>query len=1025
MPVTDEGMQHQKSTSPSGEPSSALTSSSSPKTGMRRLFNRRSISNSKRPARTSAAEPQPTTSASTPASSRSANVPSACVYENGAGGALTTSATALPEGGPAQAEISPAARFASSADPLPSKSIESAQGRRGGDLAEDAVRDVSSPPPSILASANASTSGLASRRPSAAGLQLQTFNLPDPGITFSPAPDSRDSPTPMAGSPKARNRQAAMLHAVNSAESSSSRAEEATSATSGISSGRTPRRLIHRIAASTDNGGSSSHEANTGTNGVNPRSPHPFRALAGSRSRHHVGIGRPVRSGTFIPAPGQVIEERRVSLPGAEPVVPSFHPAAPIALRAPNESQPLTSPLADPVDIEAGSEEVAPNGARAHTLRLQRPQIKIRCITWNHGNSVPKGDLEVLLGRVGEYVPPEPGWDESGDEDETENAPSEAGAKDEQVAEKKAPKSKGKGVAGQESIPRKDRIPPLVADDAHPYHVIVIAGQECPWGDGKRLAAGVALAGELSDLARSKNRAIPKEKDREKEEKEREKKERREEKEREKREEKERLKREKDAAKANGKELALQEDKQAGSHSGKIVDGEDTGPTTRDGGVPHSASLSEMRVQDFGAMAPSIPPSPMPATSAVDGYFESPAFSPPQSGVPMTPLAAGSFPFLGLGGGGGVKGWSEMCEAWLCHGPVAQLSAIKGTPASLAQLANSSSTATPNPMSETSTEIEPSVAASRTNTPIPISGSKHDVPKLKLRTDALSVGGGKSAPEDGKHKQALSPSTPLDGPALGAAGGSPAKKSALAAAAGLATSHALAVPHSISRNNSSSRLAPTSFGSVADLPSPGLLSPSEFGLIREPSPPEQKTKIEEQEPPTLQTQEQSSSHHRHLISRFGQHHDGTPRTLGPYELVMKERCYMMYMAVYVFRGALDRVRGVSRGHVKSGLLAGRVGNKGGVGISLKLGLTRLLFVNAHLAAHEGKVAERIANVEKIKRELKVDTFLPETESQDEDITARFDHCFWMGDLNFRVDITRKHADWLLMQKRYDQALEFD
>lgn len=25
----------------------------------------------------------------------------------------------------------------------------------------------------------------------------------------------------------------------------------------------------------------------------------------------------------------------------------------------------------------------------------------------------------------------------------------------------------------------------------------------------------------------------------------------------------------------------------------------------------------------------------------------------------------------------------------------------------------------------------------------------------------------------------------------------------------------------------------------------------------------------------------------------------------------------------------------------------------------------------------------------------------------------------------RVDITRKHADWLLMQKRYDQALEFD
>lgn len=77
--------------------------------------------------------------------------------------------------------------------------------------------------------------------------------------------------------------------------------------------------------------------------------------------------------------------------------------------------------------------------------------------------------------------------------------------------------------------------------------------------------------------------------------------------------------------------------------------------------------------------------------------------------------------------------------------------------------------------------------------------------------------------------------------------------------------------------------------------------------------------------------------------------DGTPLSIGPYELVIKERMMGCYLACYVWRGCLDRVQGVSRGHVKSGLLSGRVGNKGGCGVSLKLGETRLLFVNTHLA----------------------------------------------------------------------------
>lgn len=75
----------------------------------------------------------------------------------------------------------------------------------------------------------------------------------------------------------------------------------------------------------------------------------------------------------------------------------------------------------------------------------------------------------------------------------------------------------------------------------------------------------------------------------------------------------------------------------------------------------------------------------------------------------------------------------------------------------------------------------------------------------------------------------------------------------------------------------------------------------------------------------------------------------------------------------------------SKDTVKAGLIGGRIGNKGAIGVSLKVAGTSLLFVNAHLAgmdlgayevnlarlilayiAHEDKAHERVANMAKIK-----------------------------------------------------------
>ncbi|KIO23285.1 hypothetical protein M407DRAFT_27204, partial [Tulasnella calospora MUT 4182] len=121
------------------------------------------------------------------------------------------------------------------------------------------------------------------------------------------------------------------------------------------------------------------------------------------------------------------------------------------------------------------------------------------------------------------------------------------------------------------------------------------------------------------------------------------------------------------------------------------------------------------------------------------------------------------------------------------------------------------------------------------------------------------------------------------------------------------------------------------------------------------------------------------------------------------------------------------MEGTSKSAVTTGLIGGRIGNKGGVGISLKVAGVSLLFVNAHLAAHEERAAVRVANMAKIKTDLDLDSFLEpdDTRATSEDITDHFDHAFIFGDLNFRLNVTRLHAEWLISRRDYETALTFD
>ncbi|KAL0573409.1 hypothetical protein V5O48_008557 [Marasmius crinis-equi] len=150
---------------------------------------------------------------------------------------------------------------------------------------------------------------------------------------------------------------------------------------------------------------------------------------------------------------------------------------------------------------------------------------------------------------------------------------------------------------------------------------------------------------------------------------------------------------------------------------------------------------------------------------------------------------------------------------------------------------------------------------------------------------------------------------------------------------------------------------------------------------------------------------------------------------GPYQLLCKERLLGIYLAIYVHRDVKKFVRGTSKSTVTSGLMGGRWGNKGGVGISVNIDGKTFLFLNCHLAAQVDKanLHDRLNNYNKIKAELAVEDFLTNNDPRvmSEDITDKFDHTFVLGDLNFRLDISRLHADWLISRQDYAQALAFD
>ncbi|XP_061090200.1 inositol polyphosphate phosphatase-like 1b isoform X1 [Conger conger] len=118
-----------------------------------------------------------------------------------------------------------------------------------------------------------------------------------------------------------------------------------------------------------------------------------------------------------------------------------------------------------------------------------------------------------------------------------------------------------------------------------------------------------------------------------------------------------------------------------------------------------------------------------------------------------------------------------------------------------------------------------------------------------------------------------------------------------------------------------------------------------------------------------------------------------------FKLVALQSLWNLRLAVFVRPEHETRICHVSTASVKTGL-ANPLGNKGAVGVSFLFNGTSFGFVNCHLTSGSEKILRRNQNFQDILRLLS----LGDRQLSAFDISLRFTHLFWCGDLNYRLDL---------------------
>ncbi|NWX13817.1 SHIP2 phosphatase, partial [Aegotheles bennettii] len=139
-----------------------------------------------------------------------------------------------------------------------------------------------------------------------------------------------------------------------------------------------------------------------------------------------------------------------------------------------------------------------------------------------------------------------------------------------------------------------------------------------------------------------------------------------------------------------------------------------------------------------------------------------------------------------------------------------------------------------------------------------------------------------------------------------------------------------------------------------------------------------------------------------------------------YRVVALQCLWSIKIVVLVKPEHERRISHVHTSSVKTGI-ANTLGNKGAVGVSFLFNGTSFGFVNCHLASGSERTHRRNQNYSDILRSLA----LGDKRLSAFDLTLRFTHLFWFGDLNYRLDMDVQDILAHLTKKEFEALLAVD
>lgn len=138
-----------------------------------------------------------------------------------------------------------------------------------------------------------------------------------------------------------------------------------------------------------------------------------------------------------------------------------------------------------------------------------------------------------------------------------------------------------------------------------------------------------------------------------------------------------------------------------------------------------------------------------------------------------------------------------------------------------------------------------------------------------------------------------------------------------------------------------------------------------------------------------------------------------------YRMIGSNTMSAVHLMIFLHRSLWKYCAEVVTCHVATGF-ANVIGNKGSTQVAFRLGNTKLLFMNCHLAAHADKMQERTQSMQRI-----LETSPMRKRKDMSGVHREYDRVFLMGDLNTRVDASREQVDAWLAAKQFDRCMAAD